>query len=445
MNNFIFAPFDICDPRALPVPDGGLPFSSLQGFPPLEGIGSDGLPPLNPNETALPDVFSSLVPLCAIRTVHERLCMTHSDDNGCPQSNTSNIDSLEENFPFQSDLWMLNGYDTGFIAEPMSSNTVYHGVPQPWQVPPPEITPIPSPPYITGEYDIPDGDQRSYEGGKRVRERYKEHAQSSPYDQTQRQHAANSEWWYGGDTAYPPPDPPSPLRPAYRDDTTAHYLVAQNGASPKESAFRNRDSDAKVTFDFGLPSPADSTTSSISSSSGSSIESRKSRKHFTDGVRSRAMTKAKNRFKILFPSRTLAKSEELAVRVCSHMLSTGEVPRSEMELQPWSNRSAAAMSPSRSEGNEVEASAPPEVKLARRRVLKQRSDTLRNTTARALDDELRGLFGASGVLLDVMDIAYDFLVYAKERGVVPDMTPPAWRQECALMNVAAGPFFEKTK
>ncbi len=75
-----------------------------------------------------------------------------------------------------------------------------------------------------------------------------------------------------------------------------------------------------------------------------------------------------------------------------------------MELQPWSNRSAAATSPSRSEGNEVQTSAPPEVKLARRRVLKQRSDTLRNTTARALDDELRGLFGASGVLLDVMGI-----------------------------------------
>ncbi|KAF4591107.1 hypothetical protein EYR40_009707 [Pleurotus pulmonarius] len=428
--------------------DGGVPFSYPQGCPELDAI-VQGLVP-DSQEVARPNVLpvDSLAWLqrkSAIRTMHEKMCKTHGDDANSYSPgdlldvDTSSLDGVFLIKPVRSD------YGPNVAMHPTFDNSFYqYHAPEPGHLPSRIATTL-SAPNVSGEFDIPGGNEWLYKGNKRSRQRYEEHARYSPYDRTQRQYAANSERWYGGGTQYPPLELPPSLGPAYQEDTTAQHSGNQNGASPIESTFRNRDSDAKVTFDFGLPSPADSTTSSISSSSGSSIESRKSRKHFTDGVRSRAMTKAKNRFKILFPSRTLAKSEELAIRVCRHMLSTGEVPRSEMELQPWSNRSAAATSPSCSEGNEVRANAPPEVKLARRRVLKQRSDTLRNTTVRALDDELRGLFGASGVLLDVMDIAYDFLVYAKERGVVPDMTSPAWRQECALMNVAAGPFFEKTK
>ncbi|KAF7422822.1 hypothetical protein PC9H_010981 [Pleurotus ostreatus] len=432
MNSWLLNTFDSCDPRVLPVCDGGIPPYARQDTPVPEGVLQHGFSPLvNTREPALPDALKFLVHgKSAIDTVYEALCKTNSD-NGCSLDNLLDIHTSDESFPIEPNICMSmsNSYETGFIAQPMFDNAVRYDVPQSWPVPPPDIATIPSASY-----------QRSYAGGKRGRERYKEHLQSSPYNRTQRQHAANSEWWYGGDTAYPPPEPPSSLRQSYREDTVAQNPGSQNGASPNGRTFRNRDSGAKVTFDFGLPSPADSTASS-NGSSGSSVDSRKSRKHHTDNVRSKAINNARNRLKALFPSRKLVDAEETAVRVCKYILSTRIVPEDEGEVQRWwSNLAPAATSPS--ESGKAQAGALPEDKDARRRELKRRSDGLRHEATRALNNELRALFGPSGSLVDTMDLAYDFLVHAKERRVVPDMTAPAWREECA---VTAGPFFEKTK
>ncbi|KAF9492011.1 hypothetical protein BDN71DRAFT_1452070 [Pleurotus eryngii] len=227
MNNLLLNTPNPCDPGVLPAYDG-VPEVVQHGLSLL----------VDSREPALPDALNFLVHgKSAIDTAYKELCKTNSD-SGCSLDNLLDIHTLDENFLIEPNIrmWMSNSYETSFIAQPMFGNTVYQDVPQPWPADPPDIATIPSASY-----------QRSYEGGKRGRERDKEHLQTSPYDWTQRQHAANSEWWYGGDTAYPPPELPSSFRQSYQEDTTAQYPGDQNGASPNKQASRNRDSDAGVT------------------------------------------------------------------------------------------------------------------------------------------------------------------------------------------------------
>ncbi|KAF4581419.1 hypothetical protein EYR40_009705 [Pleurotus pulmonarius] len=430
--------------------DGGVPFSYPQGCPELDAI-VQGLVP-DSQEVARPNVLpvDSLAWLqgkSAIRTMHEKMCKTHGDDANSHSPgdlldvDTSSLDGVFLIKPVRSD------YGPNVAMHPTFDNSFYqYHAPEPGHLPSRIATTL-SAPNVSGEFDIPGGNEWLYKGNKRSRQRYEEHARYSPYDRTQRQYAANSERWSGGGMQYPPLELPPSLGPAYQEDTTAQHSGDQNGASPRFSEFRNRDGDAGVTSDFGLPSPAASTGSStMSSSSLGSSDDSMTRKHYTDAKRSKDTNIARNRFRTLFPSTKLLKSEEIAVSVCRYMLSTRIVPGDEGDVQRWSqSNQTSAAGPSRSEGSKMRVKALPNDKSARRRESKCLSDSRRQAVKHALDDELRALFGLRGSLLDTMDLAYDFLVYAKERGTVPDMASPIWRRERESMNVVAEPFFDKAK
>ena len=75
MNNLLLNAFDSCDPRVLPVYDGGIPLYARQDTPVPEGVVQHGFSPfVDPRELALPDALKFLVHgKSAIDTVYEAL------------------------------------------------------------------------------------------------------------------------------------------------------------------------------------------------------------------------------------------------------------------------------------------------------------------------------------------------------------------------------------
>ncbi|KDQ25546.1 hypothetical protein PLEOSDRAFT_1106465 [Pleurotus ostreatus PC15] len=177
---------------------------------------------------------------------------------------------------------------------------------------------------------------------------------------------------------------------------------------------------------------------SANSPSGSSVNSERTRKQDADNKRGKETNEARARFKTLFPrAGTTLKSAEAAVLVCKHMKCERSVPRVADDVKGLGQLLKGEKAPT---GASPEPKDENDDKEARQKRKKKEADRVRNEGWKRLTEELRQLFKQSATNLDAWQVgkydrlsgrdqpnepspqlAYDFLVYGKERKVVPDL------------------------